>query len=193
VPTVFELIDLLSRGNQPAALSGTFRWLDSEERQRTWKVWRRGRLARIEEPPGVMALIATEQTYWMNWPPAEGVVAVPRNPEIDDFELSALTRPAGDEPPEDVLSRDPHLLVPVTDAASPPLDVHTYRVRFQRWEEGTGPRLTGIQEFVQVLETLDAPARAATVSGERTTYTFLLDAPATRVLACVAVDPPSTA
>jgi hypothetical protein len=99
---------------------------------------------------------------------------------------------AGDEPPADVLRRDPHLHVPMTGAASPPLDVHTYRVRFQRWEEGTGPRLTGIQEFVQVLETLDAPARAATVSGERTSYTFLLDAPATRVLACVAVDPPST-
>ena len=35
------------------------------------------------------ALIASKQTYWMNWPPAEGIVAVPRNPEIDDFELSA--------------------------------------------------------------------------------------------------------
>ncbi len=41
----------------------------------------------------MMALIASEQTYWMSWPAAEGIVAVPRDPEVDDFELSALTRP----------------------------------------------------------------------------------------------------
>ncbi|WP_183099101.1 hypothetical protein [Nocardioides pelophilus] len=92
-PTVAELIELLARGDQPAAVTGMYRWLDSEQRQRTWKAWRRGRLARIEEPPGVLALIAGERTYWMSWPPADGIVAVPRNSDIDDFELSALTKP----------------------------------------------------------------------------------------------------
>lgn len=44
----------------------------------------------------MMALIASEQTYWTNWPPANGVVAGPRDPEHDDFELSRLTRPDPD-------------------------------------------------------------------------------------------------
>ena len=54
-----------------------------------------------------MALIAREQTYWMNWPPADGVVAVPRNPEFDDFQLSALTRPDPDAYWRSWLLRDP--------------------------------------------------------------------------------------
>jgi hypothetical protein len=99
---------------------------------------------------------------------------------------------AGEESPEIVLTQEPHLLVEVTDAAVPALDVQTYRVRLKRWEEGRGPRLTGIREFVHALETLTAPTRAATVSGKTTAYTFLLDAALSRVLACVAVDAPPT-
>jgi hypothetical protein len=98
----------------------------------------------------------------------------------------------GDESPEAVLTREPHLLVPVTDAATPALELHTYRIRLERWESGQGPRLTGMREFVHALEALTVPTRAATISGEMTTYTFLLDAPMSRVLACVAVDAPST-
>ncbi|MDH2413835.1 hypothetical protein [Nocardioides sp. CER19] len=99
---------------------------------------------------------------------------------------------SGNEPPEDVLSREPHCLVPVSVATVPALDVHAYRVRLERWERGEGPRLTGMREFVRVLETYPAPARAVGVTGTTTTYTFLLDASMSRVLACVAIDAPPT-
>jgi hypothetical protein len=74
---------------------------------------------------------------------------------------------AGDESPEVVLTQETHLLVVVEDAALPALDLHTYRVRLERWEGGQGHRLTGIRQFVHALETLIVPTRAATVSGER--------------------------
>jgi hypothetical protein len=98
----------------------------------------------------------------------------------------------GDESPEVVLTQESNMLVAVTDAAMPALDLHTYRVRLERREDGQGPRLTGMREFVHAVETLTVPTRAATVSGKRTTYTFLLDASVSRVLAGVAVDDPST-
>ena len=100
-------------------------------------------------------------------------------------------RVSGDEPVEVVLTQEPDLLVAVSNAALPALDLQTYQVRLQRWEDGRGPRLTGIREFVYALETLTEPTRAATVSGAVTTYTFLLDAELSRVLAAVAVDSPS--
>lgn len=55
----------------------------------------------------MMMLIASERTYWMAWPSVSGVVAVPRNPEFDDFELSALTRPDPDAYWRSWLLRDP--------------------------------------------------------------------------------------
>lgn len=97
---------------------------------------------------------------------------------------------AGDEPPEDVIMREPSLLIPVGHAANPPLDLHTYRVRRDRWEAGEGPRLTGMSDFMQTLEGLEEPACATTVTGVSTSYTFLLDSAWSRVLTAVAIDPP---
>jgi len=64
----------------------------SDSTPRTWQVWRRGRLAHIEEPPGTMCLIAGERTYWRKWPLDPEAVALPRSPEHDDFELGRFTR-----------------------------------------------------------------------------------------------------
>ena len=97
----------------------------------------------------------------------------------------------GAESPQAVLTAEPALLVNVTAPSVPPLDLHTYQSRLERWETGEGPRLTGMREFVRTLATVTVPTRAAVVSGTSTTYTFLLDAAMSRVLACVAVDAPS--
>lgn len=97
----------------------------------------------------------------------------------------------GHESPSAVLTAEPALLVKVTAPSVPPLDLHTYQVRLERWEAGDGPHLTGMREFVRTLATITVPTRAAVVHGTSTTYTFLLDAAMSRVLACVAVDAPS--
>jgi hypothetical protein len=99
----------------------------------------------------------------------------------------------GDEPPRDVIMREPSMLIPVSPPGTPPLDLDTYRVRRNRWAADKGPNVTGMQEFVEMLETLTTPSRAAVVRGKRATYTFLLNASMTRVLGAAAVDPPSKA
>ena len=47
-PTLDDLIELLARGVSDASFTGTIEHEDSEGRPRRWRVWRRGRLARIE-------------------------------------------------------------------------------------------------------------------------------------------------
>lgn len=100
---------------------------------------------------------------------------------------------AGDESPASALMREPDLLINVGAASVPALDLQTYRVRLERWEAGEGPRLTGMRQFVSTLEGLDAPARAAMVEGATTRYAFVLDSAMSRVLACVAIDAPTSA
>jgi hypothetical protein len=97
----------------------------------------------------------------------------------------------GDESLEEVIMREPSLLIRLGTPSTQPLDLNTYRSRRDRWERGEGPRLTGMAEFMAVLESLTEPARAVGVQGQRTTYMFLLDPGATRVLASVAIDPPA--
>ena len=72
---------------------------------------------------------------------------------------------------------EPDLLIPVSRATNPPLDLHTCRVRHDRWRSGDGPRLTGMSEFMRTLETLNKPACAAMVTGAQTSYTLLLADP----------------
>jgi len=96
----------------------------------------------------------------------------------------------GEESAKDVIMRNPSELIPITAATLPPLDVDTYEVRLERWRQGEGPRLAGIEDFVYALRTLDEPARAVTVSGEVTTYVYLLNSEMTRAIAAVAIDPP---
>lgn len=66
----------------------------------------------------------------------------------------------GVESPDEVMLREPNLLIPVSPAENPPLDLHTYRVRSDRWEAGQRPRLLGISAFVRTLEELAEPANA---------------------------------
>jgi hypothetical protein len=101
-----------------------------------------------------------------------------------DFSLS------GSEPVSEVILRESSELIPVSEPGLPPLDIHTYRVRLSRWQAGEGPDLTGIQSFVDTLESLQVSARAVSVRGTRTSHVFLLDADLTRVLAGLAIDPP---
>lgn len=97
----------------------------------------------------------------------------------------------GTEPVGEVVALRSAELIPVTEASLPPLDIATYEVRLQRWREGEGPHVTGIDDFVSALRSLDEPARAVTVSGKVTTYVYLLDSDMTRVIAAVAIDPPT--
>jgi len=66
----------------------------------------------------------------------------------------------GDEPPRDVIMREPSMLVQVSPPGTPPLDLDTYRVRRNRWAAGEGPNVTGMREFVEMLETITTPSRA---------------------------------
>ncbi|KRC49079.1 MULTISPECIES: hypothetical protein [unclassified Nocardioides] len=60
-----ELLDFLIAGNEPAiGYSGILSELDDHQVMRRRRVWRLGRLARIEEPPGHTRLLAGEDTMW---------------------------------------------------------------------------------------------------------------------------------
>lgn len=72
-------------------------------------------------------------------------------------------------------------------ASVPALDLTAYLARLERWEAGEGPRLTGMREFMRILEALDTSARGAMVEGATTRYAFVSDAEMTRILACVAI------
>jgi hypothetical protein len=108
----------------------------------------------------------------------------------DLLRLVASSPFRGEESPSDVIMRNSNELIPVSDATLPPLDIYTYEVGLQRWRDGEGPRLQGMEEFVSALHRLDEPARAVTVAGTVTTYAYLLDSDMTRMIAGVAIDPP---
>lgn len=89
-----DLVALLARGTdqERSCFSGVWEHTSHDGATRRWRVWRHGRLARVEEPPGTLRLIAGEHSYWRKWPADAAVVELPRTREYDDFELSALTR-----------------------------------------------------------------------------------------------------
>jgi hypothetical protein len=120
---------------------------------------------------------------------------VPDSRWLEPAELLRIARRdvtiSGDEPLEAAIMREPSLLIRLGRPSTRPLDLNTYRIRRARWERGEGPRLTGMGEFMAVLESLTEPAGAVAIQGERTTYQFLLDPGATRVPASVAIDPPA--
>ena len=90
-PSLEDLVALLARGGSEQPFTGIYEEQDDEGNQRRWRVWRRGRLARIEDPPGTVTLIAGHRTYWRKWPVDPAVVVFPRSPDHDEFELSVLT------------------------------------------------------------------------------------------------------
>jgi hypothetical protein len=113
---------------------------------------------------------------------------------IEPAELARLVerdvRISGDEAPAEAIMQEQNVPISLSGPSVRPLDLPTYRIRRDRWEAGEGPRLTGMRQFMDALESLAEPARVATVRGRRTNYVFLIDADVTRVLASVAVDAP---
>ena len=56
-----------------------------------WRVWRLRHLARVEDPPGRLSLLAGEDSYWVWWPSEEGVLTFSRTADNPcNFELSTL-------------------------------------------------------------------------------------------------------
>lgn len=112
---------------------------------------------------------------------------------IDPHALLALVadvRVRGIAPPEEAILHEPRLLVSVSDPGQPPVDRNTYEIRLQRWRDGAGPVLHGMEEFVAALRACVEPTRVLSVRGPRTNYTYLVDEGVTRVIAAVAVDVP---
>jgi hypothetical protein len=91
-PAVEELVGLLVAGQRPSVgYSGVLAEFDGGDVSRRWRVWRLGDLARVEDPPGRLSLLAGASTYWRSWPIDDGVRVIPRGPENwVDFELSVL-------------------------------------------------------------------------------------------------------
>ncbi len=92
-PGLEELVALLARGvhTETAGFTGIWEQTVGDGAPSRWRVWRRARLARVENPPGVLRLVAGEKSYWRKWPVDATVVEIPRSRDYDDFELSALT------------------------------------------------------------------------------------------------------
>jgi len=102
---------LLARGGSGLAFTGFYEEEDAEGGRRRWRVWRRGRLARIEDPPGTVTLIAGDRTYWRKWPTDPAVVVFPRSPDHDEFELSLLTMLDPEPFWRGVLTQDPQVVM----------------------------------------------------------------------------------
>lgn len=94
-PSVEDVVLLLASANDPAVgFTGVFSEVESGHLRRRWRVWRLRELARIEDPPGHMSLLAGKTHYWRSWPIDDGVTRIPRDPEVRfDFDLSALAMP----------------------------------------------------------------------------------------------------
>lgn len=106
-----DLIDLLTRGVVSPTFVGTYTFIDPDGVKRQWRVWRRGRLARIEDPPGTTRLIAGESQYWWKNPIGGEVVVKERSPDYDDFELSEFTWQEPEKYWRDWLSQDRSLVL----------------------------------------------------------------------------------
>jgi hypothetical protein len=93
-PAFDDLVGLLARGadREVACFTEVWEEIIGDAAPRRWRAWRRGRLARVEDPPGVLRLIAGEESYWRKWPADAEVVVLHRSHDHDNFELSALTK-----------------------------------------------------------------------------------------------------
>ena len=104
--------------------------------------------------------------------------------------LAPETDVRGEQTLSDALADDPDPWVRVTEPHAPAVDIPTYELRRQRWLRRDGPRLTGIDEFLDELrKTQDEPARVAAVKGRKTTYVLLMNESLTLILAAIAIDP----
>lgn len=85
-----QLVGLLASANEPTVgYTGVFSEFESGRLARRWRVWRLRNLARIEDPPGRLSLLAGTAFYWRSWPIDEGVTRIPREPdEPYSFDLS---------------------------------------------------------------------------------------------------------
>jgi hypothetical protein len=92
-PSSEQLVLLLASANDlTVGYTGVFSEFEAGHLTRRWRVWRLRDLARIEDPPGRLSLLAGTAFYWRSWPIDDGVTRIPRNPETPfDFDLSYLT------------------------------------------------------------------------------------------------------
>lgn len=111
-PDLEELVALLARGvgSETPGFTGTWERTIGDGAPCRWRVWRRGRLARVENPPGVLRMIAGDESYWRKWPVDAEVAEIPRSRESDDFELSAFTMLEPEDYWQRWLGRDPEVV-----------------------------------------------------------------------------------
>ncbi len=82
-PSLEQLVLLLASANDPAVgFTGVFSEAESGRLTRRWRVWRLRDLARIEDPPGHLSLLAGTTFYWRSWPIDDGVTRIPRDPKV---------------------------------------------------------------------------------------------------------------
>ena len=112
-PSLEELVLLLASANDPAVgFTGVFSEVESGHLKRRWRVWRLRELARIEDPPGQLSLLAGTTYYWRSWPIDDGVRRIPRDPEVRfDYDLSALAMPDPEEHWTKWLGSDPEVVM----------------------------------------------------------------------------------
>ncbi|MEV0794400.1 hypothetical protein [Kribbella sp. NPDC050459] len=105
---------------------------------------------------------------------------VPHRRWLEPAELLRIARRdvtvCGEESLEAVIMREPSLLIRLPSSSTPRLDLHTYRVRRDRWESGEGAHLTGMGVFMAVLESLTEPPALwqFEVSAPRTRFSSIL-------------------
>lgn len=147
--TLDDLVLLLARGESTKSFTGIYEEQDGDAAPTRWRLYRRGRLARIEQPPGSFTLIAAERTYWRRWPSDPGVVALPREPDHDDFDLSKFTIPRPDRYWRNWLTQDAALVTSTLEATTYE-ERHAWRFRAPAVKGGT-PILTVDAELGLVL------------------------------------------
>lgn len=145
-----SLVRLLADANDGGAYSGTFQWTRNEGDLVTWKVWRRDRLARIEEADGRLTLIAGDDFYWT--PDADSDLGHlwPRRRDSVELEMCVLSMLEADGYWSEWLSQDWPLVMSTLRATT-----HEGRPawRFTAPKvKGACPELTVDQELGLVLE-----------------------------------------
>lgn len=108
-----QLVGLLASANDPKiGYSGLFSLVEAGLVTHCWRVWRLRDLARIEDPPGRLSLLAGKTSFWRAWPVDDGVKQLPRTADArDNYDLSYLTMQDPETYWTTWLSADPDLVM----------------------------------------------------------------------------------
>lgn len=85
-----ELVHLLASGLTSNTFTGVHGHLSTEGRWVEVRVWRNGRLGRVEDMDGRVEFIAGASTNWGAYGKHRALVAFPRQPNRDDIEYGAF-------------------------------------------------------------------------------------------------------